>query len=36
MGDPVLEQQDMVPALKQLTVSDRRVNNWRWYTAKKK
>lgn len=29
----VLGQQDLVPALKQLTVSDRHVNNWLWYNA---
>ena len=28
MWDPVLEQVDVVPALKQLTILGRRVNNW--------
>lgn len=32
---PALGQEDLVPALKQVSVSDRHVNNWLWYNAKK-
>ena len=33
MWDPVLEQMDVVAALKQLTISGRHVNNWWWHPA---